>query len=235
MSDGNATTGVNFDLAEGAEITGRVTSAATGQNLGGVAVSLVSPGSDDIVDFLIPRTTVTATNGEYRLSGLWPGTYLVQLEFRGSDHAQYAPEFYPGVYRQDTATPQVVALGQSINGIDFDAEVGGAIEGRVLRADNGLPMKQIDVVAVPDDIALSTWWYDFVAAVGVNQSDEDGRYRLTGLPPGDYKLVAFPEPFLRFPVFDLAADEPVFLPASTTTVPITQRRPITWVSRWAVR
>jgi hypothetical protein len=63
----------------------------------------------------------------------------------------------------------------------------GAITGRILSAD-GTPAAGVRVAAVPSDLANLFRLDD--GLFGITQTDESGRYRLEGLPPGQYRIVA---------------------------------------------
>lgn len=189
-------TNIDFLLEEGAVIEGRVTGADSGAPLEGVTVGF---GRQDAINspisFLLDytyRADLTDDNGTYRVQGLPPGSYLGRLDVANSPLAHYANELYPGVYAAAQATPVVLAPGQTRSGIDFSAEIGGIIAGRVQRADNGQPMEGISIYAGADRVLDID---ELIGFLGVRNTvtDENGQYRLEGLPPFDYLLLATPE------------------------------------------
>ena len=157
---------IDFKLDAGATVTGKVTNAATGQPIADVDID-ANPlergsGADDRTD----------DSGEYRLTGLAPGSY--RLRARGEDHG-YANEYYGQTAERQFEAVEVTGL-EPVGGIDFAFRPASTISGRVTDAATGLPIRDIEVGAEPLDIGRSEY-----TRTGFN-----GRYTIQGLLPGSY-------------------------------------------------
>jgi protocatechuate 3,4-dioxygenase beta subunit len=188
--------GIDFLLDQGAVIEGRVTGADNGAPLEGVSVGFSRQDAlNSSLSFLLDytyRVGFTDDDGNYRVQGLPPGSYLGRLDVANSPLPQYANELYPGVYETAQATAIVLTPGQARPGVDFSAEIGGIITGQVQRADNGQPMEGISIFTGTDRVLDID---ELIGFLGVRETvtDENGEYRLEGLPPFDYVLLATPE------------------------------------------
>jgi len=141
----------------------------------------------------------TDDRGEYRVFGLKPGQYFVKASDseglrreRLSDEtdiirqvlgAEHAPVYYPGVVKMGQAQPLVLRAGDEVQA-DFAMTRARTVEvaGRVLGPD-GQPAADAQV-SVGDREAV----YGFENTV---MSEEDGIFRLKGVPPGSYTLTAY--------------------------------------------
>jgi len=141
----------------------------------------------------------TDDRGEYRVFGLKPGEYFVKASDseglrreRLSDEtdiirqvlgAEHAPVYYPGVVKMGQAQPLVLRAGDEVQA-DFAMTRARTVEvaGRVLGPD-GKPAADAQV-SVGDREAV----YGFENTV---MSEEDGIFRLKGVPPGSYTLTAY--------------------------------------------
>ena len=185
--EGMDTASIDFDLAAGRSISGRVTRQSNGQALTGVSV--FSQAVNPEMALLAQGFDQTDGNGDYQLQGLPPGSYYVGVTFAYTDMQQYAGEFYPGAYRLADAVAQNLAA-MSKTGIDFTVEMGGTISGVVRRGDTMQPMEGITVAVAP-----ATDQIDYLlvgAASHYTQTDENGRYAINGLPPGPFYVGATP-------------------------------------------
>jgi hypothetical protein len=111
-------TSVSLDLNVAASVSGRIRDA-DGRPVAGafVALSLVQTqnGRPDLVQTPGGGAT-TDSNGEYRLSTVTPGEYVI----RASTATSFPRLFYPGVVDFEQATRISVKAGQSVTGIDID-------------------------------------------------------------------------------------------------------------------
>ncbi|QQR72135.1 MAG: carboxypeptidase regulatory-like domain-containing protein [Holophagales bacterium] len=164
-------------FASGA-ISGRVTRADDGS---GVQVRVVAVP----VDSSSQRVALTTENGEFLISGLAPGSYLLSLR----DTGVLVPELWndhpcaggpPVGCSLSAANPVVVNDSATTMGVDFQLEVGGRIGGRVLLRPEATP---------PTSSALVKVMSSAGQLVGSAATDSFGRYQLSGLQ-GDYRVVA---------------------------------------------
>jgi hypothetical protein len=125
------------------------------------------------------------SSGSYEFGGLRTGSYLLQFDHRAG--ADRAATFFragtPGAVSMADATPVDVVEGMTTTGVDVDpaycGTVSGAIDGLAddgyRRELNGVPRGVY--LDDPHDPKVSRW-----AAV------RDGRYSVTGLVPGTYRV-----------------------------------------------
>jgi hypothetical protein len=174
VSAGTTTSGVNFALEYGAQITGQVPFALLGSTRMDVYDSRGVP--------LPLRGSINAF-ASYSVFGLPAGSYYLVL------HA--LPFSVPDILYKDipcdgcavtSGTPVTVGAGEQKTGIDFVVVGGRAISGSV-RSDGS---------ASPPNQPLSTITVEAFAPNGAAMasavSRADGSYRLDNLPPGTYYL-----------------------------------------------
>jgi hypothetical protein len=169
LTEGQTVEGITFDLPAAGSIAGRATDAATGEGIWGLYVYAydIEGGGWELP---VPRMGFgyTDANGNYRLEGLAPGTYEVQMYDFGN--------FYPGaVY----GAPVPVAQGQAVSGIDFALQASSTgIKGTVTTPE-GLPVSLAWIMASTVDGYYGIW----------GQTDMQGRFRL-GVEAGSYAVQA---------------------------------------------
>src|SRR5512138_3126918 len=151
-------------LGQGEKVIGEVVDAETGMPVPGAAVSLADPAKIERLRFVRPErladVTKTGIGGYYMLTRAPRGLLLLVVR-----HPNYLPEFVPVNTRQ---TPPTVTLHKpaAMKGVVRDAAGGLAAGVRV--------------------IALSEQVYDG----GETKTDSFGRWALSGLRPGPYKVHA---------------------------------------------
>lgn len=161
------------------------TAAAVGMIKGKVVDFTDKAGADEVrVCALEPAQlkfagcTFADEDGEYTLSGLADGGYLVEFwaPFLG-----YATQFYDGVASFEDAD-EVTVSGATVSGIDAEMKEGGKIEGRVTDAGTGAGINQIEVCA-------------FAFGIGgrCGFTDTFGNYALISLATGSYFVEFFDE------------------------------------------
>ena len=159
-------------------IRGRITSADTGTPLRRARVRVIADGRDG---FARPAVANTNSRGEYEVKGLPEGSYFVTGLRAG---------FITAAYGQRQAGERGVAVtvsaGQISERIDIPLPRGGVLGGRVTD-DLGEPYPGVRVDA------LVLRYRDgkrqpFVA--GVSTTDDLGTFRISGLDPGSYYVVA---------------------------------------------
>ena len=119
----------------------------------------------------------SAGNGTYSVSGLPAGSYKVK--FVAPSGSQLTAQYYED--RPDLASADVVVLATSqstASNINAALHPGGAISGMVVTEDHGQPVSQtyVEVYNAAGDYVAST------------EADEDGAYRITNLPAGQYRI-----------------------------------------------
>lgn len=170
---------INITVGAGAfegTISGVVT--ADGAPRAGIRVTLLSPefynpaGSNGLVSRL------TDTNGHYRFEGLFDGAYGLLL----SDPAgTYATTYHHGQGVIVEPERIMVVGGQAVSGVDVTLAHGGTISGRLYQR-NGAGVADALVTLVPAEIARGLPLQA--------QSSGNGVYKITGVPPGRYRLCA---------------------------------------------
>jgi uncharacterized repeat protein (TIGR01451 family) len=128
----------------------------------------------------------TRSDGTYTLSGLTPGEYVVSFTGRGS-----LPEYFDDVTDVEDATPVSVEADGSVTGIDASLSRGATISGTVTDED-GLPVAGVRV-----DADGPTWSW--------TTSGPDGRYTVSGLVAGEYRLT-FQSDWHLMEIYDDATD-----------------------------
>ncbi len=170
---------IDAALGPGALISGRVTSAVTGEPLSGVCVGQ---------GFFGERVETTQEDGTFTLSIPYSGSILVSAK---SGDCESGPLYasHQGYDRDgDGRTDRVrVRLGEVTRGIEIALLPWGAIEGKLVDRLGGAPIQGACVYTSWDDLYSSDAvfsGYPFVQ----DESDARGRYRLPELPPGTYYL-----------------------------------------------
>lgn len=169
VNPGSEAGGIDFALQRGGGVSGTVTARESGNTRSGVTVSVQDERRFNV-------SVRTDREGGYRVDGLRAGRYFV----RASSSSELVDELYDripcprGSCDLAAGTPVVVERGEEVR-IDFQLATGGSVSGRVLAEDSGEPLADIFVlIADSDGVAAS------------DHSDQDGRYRATGLPAGSY-------------------------------------------------
>jgi len=137
----------------------------------------------------------TDQNGNYRISKLPAGTYVVIPE---------APAFASPEQVNDSV---VVNEGESVEDLNFSMVQGGVITGKISDAD-GRPLIEAEVAVLP------TGSYSFDRRLtGIVHTDDRGIYRVFGLRPGKYKVSVGLESYL--PLTDHPTYRKTFYPSVT--------------------
>ncbi|HKQ73898.1 MAG TPA: carboxypeptidase regulatory-like domain-containing protein, partial [Blastocatellia bacterium] len=222
VSEGETVENVEIELYRGGVITGRVTSSQ-GRPLAGAQImlgKLVKNGRlEPRISFGHLEMYWTDDRGVYRLYGLPHGRYLVSVGFANSTGAAtvsrsgtyYPRVFYPNAANELDARVIEVTEGSVSADIDItvpEPEQARVASGRVINVETGQPVEGIEIAytATPEDGSyVNQWRSSFV------RSDANGAFRLRGMTPGKYALVARPESeneFFGDPVMcDLSKDD----------------------------
>ena len=171
-------------------ISGRVVAADTGQPLRRATVTAVPSRSAEPprrgAPFERQRNLSARTDdeGRYSIAQVPAGDYTLNVRRSGYVDASFG--------QVTTRTPPrrvTVADGVTVGPLDFQLWRGGVITGRVMD-DAGEPAERVTVramrqVRVGGQTRIS-------GAAQADQTDDQGHYRLFGLPPGEYLVVAEP-------------------------------------------
>jgi len=129
--------------------------------------------------------TATATNGQFSVTGLAPGSYLLCFHAYNETTGHSVTGYLPGCYRQQAygygniGTPVTVRAGKMTSGLVDYLLVAGAISGRVTdSANRAISNVSVSVYDLDDPSQYSSG--------AVTRSD--GSYTVTGLPAGSYQV-----------------------------------------------
>ena len=159
-----------------AVIRGRVLTS-DGRPLRRVQVLLRGAGSNE-------RIVGTGLEGEYEITELPAGRFTLIARRGGYLQSDYGQRRYG-----EPGNPVDVAAGATLEGIDFTMDRAGVISGR-LTDETGEPVANASMWAMQSQFYRGKRQVVPVSAGHVT-SDDTGLYRLTGLPPGDYVVVAY--------------------------------------------
>jgi hypothetical protein len=147
-------------LAKGVEVSGRV-SGESGEPVPGASLSLRPAGKGAAL------TAHAAADGTFRFQSVGDGTFRL-----AGSAPDFAETFAPG---------EVQVAGQEVRGLDLRLSRGATLTGKVL----GLDPEELGSVLVlavrPDQASLQPLQ---------GRVDGQGRYRIEGLGPGDWQVVA---------------------------------------------
>lgn len=172
---------LDAEMQTGGQISGKVTAAESALPLAHIGVCAI-----DTNDGEIGECATTNSAGEYTISGLSSGSYVVEFfpEETGPlvVPENYVPEYYPNKGSEYEAQPVSVAVGSATSGIDAEMQRGAEIQGEVSAAANGMRLADVLVCATRVTDGLQT-----CAITGTA-----GEYALSGLPAGSYEIEFVP-------------------------------------------
>jgi hypothetical protein len=147
-------------------VSGVVTDSATGAPLPRTHVAVMVLGNTGVQTF----STVTDAEGKFTIGGLPPGRFILNV-----DHVGYVAPASGNRLSDSQLRPD-----EKKDGLKLTLTPTGGISGRVLNAEGGAAQGAI--------VSLEP------ATPGVNlvTSDEKGQFRISGVPPGRYRLAANP-------------------------------------------
>jgi hypothetical protein len=158
-------------------VSGRIT--IHGKGAPGITVSVRSQTIP--TQLTPPIRAITDQDGNYRLTGILPGT--VQI-------LPIAPVY---VSADATIGPRgktlLLAEGEDVQGIDFVLERGGVITGKVTDADGRLVIEERITIS-PEGQSKLRGQQPLFGGGQRFQTDDRGIYRIYGVPEGRYKVFA---------------------------------------------
>jgi hypothetical protein len=164
-----------------ARVTGRVLSAETGVPLARATVEI---SSTKLVTTAIPSVSRTATsddNGAFEFAELPAGDFTLSVTRAGYHLAGSRRFSQAGFHRVSVQRQQTVEVTLAMNR-------GGAIAGRIVD-EWGEPVAAVRVYALR--YAYGTDGARAATSTGISDLTDDlGQFRVYGLPPGDYAVVA---------------------------------------------
>jgi hypothetical protein len=171
VTTGSVTGNIDFSLAWGGWISGRVTKSSGGAGIGNVQIQLYG------TDWIHETSALTDPLGDYTLSGLPQGNYYLRTQ----NYQGYVDEYYdnaPGTYG---AILVGVTAGSGTEGINFGLEPSGSVSGRVVNASNlmGIPGVMISAYNGSGDPIQNSF------------TNSAGNYVVGSLPAGTYSLATF--------------------------------------------
>jgi hypothetical protein len=208
LKPGDKVSDVLFRMTLAAVIIGRVTSEDGEAMVRIQVIALRAPNDEEMEDDELPiskkqklvaaSSTLTDDRGQYRIFGLKPGEYYIQVtdslqpdpigswgesyqvqEFLGSE---YASAYYPGVSQAGQAQSISVKAGAEAQAdVPMRSVKTAEVAGHVIGV-NG-PAKNAWIQMEPSG--------EYYGVELRGTSDEKGNFRLKGVPPGSYMIMVF--------------------------------------------
>ncbi|MBO0857555.1 MAG: carboxypeptidase regulatory-like domain-containing protein [Chloracidobacterium sp.] len=199
VSEGEKIENIDFELKQGAVITGRVADSR-GRPLADERVTLSKLDKNNQprpANFYGRNFTMFMTDdrGVYRLYGVPEGRYLISVgiaQSAGMIARRGGGAFYPRAYYPDAANEseaKVIELseGSEMANVDIivpESKQSRAVSGRVVNAETGRPVAGVEIAVSQrsDDGRYYGWW----AGMGSVRSSANGEFQLKGIIPGKY-------------------------------------------------
>jgi len=167
--------------------SGRAIDFETDKPLPGVTIVCESAKTAGSV--LSSGDTTTDSNGEFRIEGLSPNTYIVYVLNPGQSELYSDPVNFDITDRDVGGVEIKMIRGASISGV---AEVEGTREPAVLAR-----VSQIQLRAEGASQETATLMMMLMQGGGVGAINSDGTLRIRGIRPGRTRIVALPPPGLK--------------------------------------
>lgn len=169
---------VDFDLVEGATISGVVTEADGVTPIPNLWVRV----REHATGYFMSQTQTDAT-GNYTARGVYPGTFTVDA-CSSCSGLEFVDEIWNdqgGTYQWNEATPLTLIAGQNLPNIDFQLDLPGSISGTIT-SQSGPAIEGVQVQFYTNACSWQHW--------GTVSTDAGGQFTMEGLPPGDIYVYA---------------------------------------------
>ena len=176
---GADTTGRDIAAPLGGEISGTIRDKSTGLPIQNASVFV---GRFEASNFFGSFSAQTDAGGNYRFRGLRDGDWLVEVHVPGYIHGFWSGD--PDSPAPDQGIQQVIRIAGAnvVGGVDMNLTPGGgAVQGRVLRSDNGQPIPSGTTVQARGLFPRSS-------GVATTTTDAAGNYTIAGLGTGQYTI-----------------------------------------------
>lgn len=150
-----------------------------GQRVGGASLTLQS--LDERADILITADSA----GRFVVTPCSEGWFQLVVSKPG-----YAPLAYGAIEPDGEGTPIVLRRGQQPKELTLTLQRMGVVAG-VVRSIDGVPHGGVTVSVLTQSI--DSYGRPYLRTVGLSTSTAEGRYRITALPPGSYRVMASPQ------------------------------------------
>ena len=207
LAAGASLDNIDFALPRMGVISGRVLDEL-GEPIAGVWITAQRYIYADNRRRLMPDGPLATTDddGEYRLVGLLPGTYVVNARTlekwtvtdRGrQDTMAYAPTFHPSVTDPAQAFRVTVTSGREVSNVDIALAPGRAAKISGTAVDSqGRPLRNVTLVH-----ELMGRGGGLVGSAGSGTVAANNTFEIVGVPPGEYKLQATgPQELVTLPI-----------------------------------
>jgi len=193
VSPGEITNRINFKMVRGATLAGTVTDEV-GTEYAGVRVEAVE--FKYVRGRRIPVQAAAATTndlGQFRLSGLPPGAYLLRASaadtWTSDDGAMghaYIPTYYPGAIALGESETLTLGTSQEIVGLNFGLRVGRSARISGVFQAAGAPAAGAQAISLSLITRTIGNAVQSSAAAGSARTDSTGAFEFRNLAPGEY-------------------------------------------------
>ncbi len=219
VSEGATHSGVDASLSTGAEITGKVTSAATKKPIEGILACAQDK------EFEFAGCATSDATGKYAIPGLPSGGYVIEFFAPEGSHQNYVTQYYPDKPKRKEAKSVQVVADTLTPGINAALLVGGQIKGTVTSVESKEQLENIEVCAYSEELFLEEFFRESCAVTGPG-----GAYDITSLATGEYYVYFYSSGEYGFQAYHekvsvVAGEETTKINAALGLVPVAEKPP----------